>query len=61
MEKLLKKKNNIEIKKTMIVGQEVKLFNDSLIIQLAYYTPDTLPKLPKIKYYKSNRLKGKEA
>ena len=38
MEKLIKIKS-IEIKKTMIVGQEVKLLNDSLIKQLAYCYP----------------------
>ena len=38
MEKLIKIKG-IEIKKTMIVGQEVKLLNDSLIKELAYCYP----------------------
>ena len=47
---------NIEIKKTLVVGQEVKLLNDSLIKQLAYYYPRYITN-----YQKLNMIKAKES
>lgn len=55
MEKLIRIKN-IEIKKTLVVGQEVKLLNDSLIKQLAYYYPRYITN-----YQKLNMIKAKES
>jgi len=55
MEKLIRIKN-IEIKKTLVVGQEVKLLNDSLIKQLAYYYPKYITN-----YQKLNMIKAKDS
>ena len=50
MEKLIRIKN-IEIKKTLVVGQEVKLLNDSLIKQLAYYYPKYITNYQKLNVF----------
>ena len=55
MVKLIRIKN-IEIKKTLVLRQEVKLLNDSLIKQLAYYYPRYITN-----YQKLNMIKAKDS